>query len=336
MVLPGGPAYVGQRRSAAVLTVALGCSFLAGCGAASEAPSDGPVASAIPTVVAPSATWSTLRLTDPARSRVLDANGTVLATFTDGARTVALHGPVRVFAEPATTSATVRSTTWVRLLPEPFDGRVDRDWLRRELRDTSPDILAVAMQYVTAAPQVRDEHGRVVAGDADFGPLPPDGRRTEGSDFNDYLGIPWSYSDGVDQPEPRERGSLDCSGFIRIVFGYRSGYPLALGPSTTALPRVATVMMSHGPGVAIERDRGVVPSPRRLQPGDLLFFDHAGNDGVPFNHSGIYLGRDRRGHPRFVSSRRLVNGPSMGDAGEESVLTGVETRALRWRAARRV
>jgi hypothetical protein len=339
MVLPGRPAYAGLREPVAALVVALGLSLLTGCGAAPDVAS-GPVASG--PVAAPSNrpgpadTWSTQRLTHPDRVRVLGADGEVLATFTAGARTVAVHGPLRVFAEPATTSATVHSRTWVRLLPAPFDGHVDRGWLSHALQDTSPDVLAIALQYVTGAPPVRDRHGRVIAGDADFGRLLANGNRAEGSDFNDFLGIRWSYGGTVDPPEPRERGALDCSGFLRMVFGYRSGFPLTLGPSRTSLPRVAIVMMMHGPGVVIEPNRGVTPSVSRLQPGDLLFFDNTLTDPVPLSHSGIYLGRDTQGRPRFVSSRKVANGPTMGDAGGVALLTGTGFNAVRWRAARRI
>ena len=37
--------------------------------------------------------------------------------MTDGARTVALLGPERIFADPGFTAATVTTSTWVRILP---------------------------------------------------------------------------------------------------------------------------------------------------------------------------------------------------------------------------
>src|SRR4051794_3364157 len=40
------------------------------------------------------------RLANPGRTEVRDQTGAVLATFTDGARTVALTGPKRTFSEP--------------------------------------------------------------------------------------------------------------------------------------------------------------------------------------------------------------------------------------------
>ena len=330
------------RQTGSYVAAALVLGLTAAC---TLTPRAAPAPTSLPSPHAPSSgtpapssrtTWELRELDHPAGVRVLDAAGQVLATFTTGARTVTLRGPLRVFAEPAMTPATVRSRTWVRLLPHPFRGRVDRSWLEAALADRSPDVLAIAMEYVTGAPPQRDASGLVISGDAEFGPLQSDGLRSEGADFNDYLGVSWPYPGKADPPERAERGALDCSGFIRMVYGYRSGYPLSRGPSTSALPRVAVVMMTQGPGVVIARDRGTPPSPRRLAPGDLLFFDNTEGDGVAFNHSGIYLGRDSFGAPRFLSSRALVNGPSMGDAGGNSVLTGSGIYALSWRSARRI
>jgi hypothetical protein len=59
------------------------------------------------------------RLTGPDRTVVRDARGGVLATLTDNARTAVLTGPSRTFAEPETTTATVVTDTWVRLMPAP-------------------------------------------------------------------------------------------------------------------------------------------------------------------------------------------------------------------------
>ena len=92
------------------------------------------------------------RLSDPSRTVVTDREG-VVATFTDGARTVAVAGPLRTFAEPRFTHATVRTTTWVRLAPQPWTAGAEQDpwvrpWLASALTDTSPDVLAVAMEYL--------------------------------------------------------------------------------------------------------------------------------------------------------------------------------------------
>jgi cell wall-associated NlpC family hydrolase len=277
------------------------------------------------------------RATAPAGTLVTDrSTGAWLATFTDGARTVTLAGPARRFGE-ATTRATVRSTTWVRLLGAPFRGRVDRRWLARELADRSPDVLALGMQYVTGAPSRSDASGLRIAGDADYGPLQPDGTREEGSDFDDYLGIPWTFGTSVDQPEATQHGALDCSGFVRIVFGYRAGLPLTLRPNGVALPRRAFEQYASAPGRVLVRDRGRrVASLRALAPGDLVFFDAATDDGTQIDHVGIYLGVDSLGHRRFLSSRKSANGPTLGDLAGPSILDGAGLYARSFRAVRRL
>jgi cell wall-associated NlpC family hydrolase len=277
------------------------------------------------------------RLTGPSRTLVYSATGSWLATFTDGARTVDVSGPQRTFAE-STTTMTVSSRVWVRLLPNSFDGTVDTSWLAGALADTSNDVLAVAMQYVTGAAPVYDSSGRQVAADADYGPIGSDGTRQPGADFNDYLGVAWTYPNGsIDQPEADEFNSLDCSGFMRMVWGYRSGFPLALSPDGHGLPRRSYEMADGAPGVVVLPNLGVVPASRSaLQPGDLVFFDASTDDGTRIDHVGMYLGKDSAGHDRFISSRRTVNGPTMGDVGGRSILDGTGLYALSLREARRL
>jgi hypothetical protein len=82
------------------------------------------------------------------------------------------------------------------------------------------------------------EGGLQVAGDASYGPL-VDGEREEGSDFNDYLGITWSYPERNDLPEERQAQCLDCSGFIRMVFGFRRHLPGRLCEHDSALSQAA-------------------------------------------------------------------------------------------------
>lgn len=258
------------------------------------------------------------------------------ATFTVGARTVTITGPSRTFSEP-TTPATVTSSVWVRLLPTPFSGTIPEAWLSAALADRSPDVLATAMQYTTAAPTVLNAQGAVVSDDADYGPLQADGTRQEGSDFNDYLGRTWIYTSGVDEPEADQIGALDCSGFVRMVVGYRLGFPLTLNPDGRALPRRAVEMAASAPGVAVVPDTGArATNTGALRPGDLVFFDVSTNDGSDIDHVGIFLGRDSAGAPRFVSSRKTVNGPSMGDIGGRSTLSGTGIYASGWRSAHRI
>ncbi len=284
-----------------------------------------------------SSTWRFEELSDPSRVRVLDGGKEPVATFTVGARSVTVRGPARTLAEPSTTSATVTSTTYVRVLPRPFSGTVDIDWLTAALDDRSPDVLAVTLQYVTGAPTTRSSDGTILSSDADYGPLQDDGSRAEGSDFNDYLGVTWSYPTRLDAPEADQLGALDCSGFTRMAFGYRAGVPLTLDPDGVGLPRRAVQMLDSAPGVVTIPNTGVRPaSTDKLAPGDLVFFDASTDDGTAVDHVAIYLGPDSAGAPRFVSSRKKVNGPTMGDVGGRSLLSGTGLYATSWRAARRL
>ena len=280
--------------------------------------------------------WRYRRLHGPERVEVRDGRVRPVATFTLGARTVNVRGRRRVLHEPGTTSPSVSSHTRVRLLARPFTGHVPVRWLRAALRNTRPDVLAVALQYVSGAPTVRTSGGELVSSDADYGPLQSDGTRQEGSDFNDYLGVPWTYGTESDSPERDQHDALDCSGFVRMVMGYRAHVPLGLDTDGVRLPRRAVQMLAGAPGVVTIRDTGGVPSTRRLAPGDLLFFDADTADGTQVDHVAVYLGRDNNNAPRFVSSRKSVNGPTMGDEGGNSLLSGTGTYARTWRAARRL
>jgi NlpC/P60 family len=274
-----------------------------------------------------------------------DPQGRWLATLTRGARTVISAGPCRTFSEDA---VRVTHTTWVRALPAPFYGTIDRAWLRRALAANTarhPDLLALGMQYVRDAP-AQHEAGVQIAGDAAYGPL-VDGKRQEGSDFNDYLGVPWTYADGsVDAAEPPQFQCLDCSGFVRMLWGFRRHAPntapvLALSRTSSAdgsaLPRRAVQMAARAPGVLIERNRGVqLRDLSRLAIGDLVLFDADDHDGTAIDHVGLYLGVDNEGHHRFLSSRKGANGPTLADVRGKSVLDGKELYARSLRAVRRL
>lgn len=275
------------------------------------------------------------RLTEPDRVIVRDDVGPV-ATFTVGSRSVALRGPQRTFSE-STTTASVTTTIWVRLLSQPFSGTVDHGWLAARLADTSDDVLEVARQYLTGAPDRRDASGLRIAGDASYGPLLADGTREEGSDFNDYLGVAWSYGTSSDHPETRQYGALDCSGYVRAVFGHRTGGRMTLDPDGVALPRRAVQMNDSAPGVMVVPDAGRRPeSLASLQPGDLVFFDASTDDGALVDHVGIHLGTDSSGAPRFMSSRKGADGPTMGDIRGRSTLSGSGLYATSLRSARRL
>ena len=292
-------------------------------------------------------TTITQQLTDPDRTVVTGTSGVWKATFTNGARTVTLAGPARTFAEEG---ITVTHDVWVRCLSQPYTGTVDDGWLAAALGANEagdPDILALAMQYIRGAP-VRREGTVRIAGDAGYGPL-VNGRRQEGSDFGDYLGIPWVFPDDPsppDNPEPCQFRCLDCSGYIRMVWGFRrhlpgaeplGAVPLSRGVAPDALPRRAHQMCTDGPGVPIAPDTGVrLTDLSRLAIGDLVFFKADPADPAGVDHVGLYLGLDGAGERRFLSSRKGANGPTLADRRGKSVLDGAGLYARGLRAVRRL
>jgi cell wall-associated NlpC family hydrolase len=294
-----------------------------------------PVESA-PQAPAPVLGWVEKRTAAPAGSEIYDAQGRRIASFTDGCRTALLDGKERGFSE-RTAAHKVVSSQYVRVLPKPFDGKVDRAWLSAALADTAPDVLAISMQYVEGAPDVNKEALRI-AGDADYGPLKNDARQ-EGADFNDYLGITWTNDKEQDKPEKSQARCVDCSGFMRLVWGYRCGLSLTLKPGqdATLLPRRAVDMARAAPGVLIIKNEGARPADfGLLRPGDLVFFDASKDDGTDIDHVGMYLGLDEAKHPRFISSRKSINGPTFGDFKGDSRLDGEGLYAKAFRCARRL
>jgi cell wall-associated NlpC family hydrolase len=283
---------------------------------------------------APSDGWMAKRVMSPSRTEIRDGDGSLLAELTDGSRTAVLRGPVRAWTEAATTTARIAGDRWVRLLPRAFDGTFgieERAWLAAALGDRSPDALAVAFQYGSAAPDLLID-GRRIAGDARYG-------ASAGGDFNDYLGISWAYATWTDQPEPAEYGWLDCSGFVRQVFGYRLGMPMSIGPTGSAatLPRRAADQLAGAPGrVVIGNAAQQVTALRAVRPGDLVFFDASTSGGSAIDHVGIVVGLDGAGHLRFISSRQKADGPTIGDLGGASILDGTGYWARALRAVRRL
>ncbi|MBS0468166.1 MAG: hypothetical protein JSS31_04780 [Proteobacteria bacterium] len=291
------------------------------------------------------AVFTSHALRDPPRLELRTSHGRWLATLTRGARTVVSAGSRRSFSE---CGLTVTHAVWVRALPQPFAGTVDAAWLQRALAANArhqPDLLALAMQYLGGAP-ARREGGLQIAGDAAYGPL-VDGKRQEGADFNDYLGVDWIYpDDSVDAAEPGQLRCLDCSGYVRMLWGFRRHapnaapvMPLARTSSADgrALPRRAVQMNARAPGVLIERDRGVqLRDFARLGVGDLVLFDADPDDGTAIDHVGLYLGLDDDGHHRFISSRKGANGPTLADVHGKSILDGNGLFARGLRAVRRL
>ncbi|WP_071606564.1 NlpC/P60 family protein [Luteipulveratus halotolerans] len=287
-----------------------------------------------------------LRQSGPARTIVQDEHGRLVATFTDQCRLVAVTGPTRTFAEPQGTGETVRHSSWVRIAPQAWTPGSEKSWgkpwLIAALQDKKPDVLAVAMQYIQGSRDLQDTHGRRYAGNASFGPPGGPGQpRLEASDFYDYLGVPWTFPDGrVKTPEPARIGAMDCSGYLRMVFGYRLGFPLMSksepkpGP---ALPRRAYAMAAYAPGISVIPNRNAQPPAAelaKLQPGDMVFFETDTEIGI--DHSGIYMGLDSSRQHRFISSRGEPDGPNMGDIGRHSTLDGPGPFTRGFRTARRI
>ncbi|MGW4562085.1 NlpC/P60 family protein [Streptomyces sp. NPDC004561] len=292
------------------------------------------------------------RLSAPSRTVVRNSDGDTIATFTDGARTAVLTGPDRSFSEPRTTDATLTTNAWVRVLPHEWQQGMEksawfRRWFPKTLDDTSPDVFAVAFQYSSAgAPERHNGSGVRYAGTAHFGPRNQDvsnpldfAYHDEQSDFYDYLGVPWTFPDGTRvQPQKARYGDVDCSGFQRLVWGYRMGVPLHnTNAAGAGLPRRAFAIAAHGPGRLVIPDTGGQPTDLgALQPGDLVFFAIIKDRPDLIDHCGMYMGLDDEGRHRFYSSRSAANGPTMGDLSGRSLLDGTDFYARGFRAARRL
>ncbi|GGZ14368.1 hypothetical protein GCM10010387_03090 [Streptomyces inusitatus] len=295
--------------------------------------------------------WS--RLENPARSVLRGSDGRVEAVLTDGAQTAKLTGPARTFAEPASTASKVSTTDWVRIMPQPWTEGAEKkkwfkEWYAKHAGSKEADLFAFAFEYVAGAPQRKDANGLAYAGDANFGPLNTAGDkngdlRLEQSDFYDYLGTPYPFRDGTTgTPESMRARSLDCSGYIRIVLGYRARYPLmSSDKSGDGLPRTANGMARSPRGADILPLTGVSAQDRpsaidQLQPGDLVFFKLDQRTDQRLDHVGIVLGHDTEGHLIFISSREEINGPTIGDIGGVSRLDGNGYYAKTLRSAKRL
>ncbi len=289
------------------------------------------------------------RVQNPAGTEVVDKEtGDVVARLTDKARTAVFYGPEHTLKEPQTTSATVTTNAWVRVVPHQWKQGAEKEdwfpkWLAEYKNSKEPGALEIGTEYFKGAPDKTDENGVRYAGDADFGPFKDDGSglRDVGGDYNDYMGITVSHPDKPDDPpEKEDRNSLDCSGFLRIVLGYRMDYPL-FGKNETkgdGLQRQVQGMVDYAPGVLLVEDTGKRPdlatATENMLPGDIVFFETDGQPGL--DHSGFYMGKDSEGKHRFMSSRDAINGPTMGDVAGPSILDGNGLFANNFRAVRRL
>ena len=187
-------------------------------------------------------------------------------------------------------------------------------------------------------PAETDATGVIYRGDAGFGPeIAGAASRKENSDFYDYLGVPWTFADGKHAaPDPAHYRDIDCSGYLRLVLGYRMGLPLlnTNGPGA-GLPRRAYAIAAVGPGTVIIPDRSTTAHDyTALQPGDLVFFNLDTDPQI--DHAAIYLGLDDSGHHRFLSSRGKADGPTLGDLGGTSLLDDSGYYSRGFRTARRI
>jgi cell wall-associated NlpC family hydrolase len=240
---------------------------------------------------------------------------------------------------------TVTHSTWVRVLPAPFDGTWNTALASQILTwaaDTTPDVLAYAMMYITGAPAVTDAGlgGVQISGQSNYGPLSTAGVPVEGADFHDYLGMNWTFPNGETQTaNGAELRCLDCSGFVRMIYGYRMGIPMVrdLNFDGLNLPRQTKDIGLSGPGIIVAQASGAAPPLTGLQIGDVPHFDADTTDPVAgqLDHNGIYLGLDTNNRPRFINSRKTPNGPTFGDLGGSSALDGTGTYATSLRLIRR-
>lgn len=280
----------------------------------------------------------------PERIEVYGPKDSWLATFTHGAVTVSSHGPIRTFSEPSAAAA-VTHDVWVRTLDQPFAGKVDEEWLKAALeanRQRKDDILAIGMQYIAGAAPLYDKSGLRIAGAAFYGPLNESGERSEGSDVNDYLGF--RALSASRQPERERARSLDCSGFIRMIWAYRNElarppiepFRAETGTISRQIPRTAAAIFAAELGVVVIPDRGSPPQDlRALNVGDTLYFNAAEDRAEKIDHVALYLGLDAQQQHRFLSSRKSSDGPTMGDLHGASILEGDGHFARGFRAAKR-
>ena len=241
----------------------------------------------------------------------------------------------------------VTHATWVRMLPQPFTGWTPaveaavRGWLV----DSTPDVLAYSMMFIAGAPAVVDpglfttgvDAPKQVLGEARYGHTEPDGKRQEGADFNDYIRIPWAYPcltvPTTDVNERLQQYCLDCSGYVRMIFGYHLGLPLSLKDRADLdglnLPRRAVQIGPSGPGMLIAESTDVPVDTSNIRIGDIVTFNADAGDDDPAgeaeerdDHVGLFLGTDGAGNQLFVSSRKTANGPTFGPLGGVSYLNG--------------
>ena len=98
------------------------------------------------------------------------------------------------------------------------------------------------------------------------------------------------------QPDPQAFRSLDCSGYMRMLWGYRAGLPFAYLPDGVNLPRHSWEIAENAPGVVLIPNTGMqVADLSAIAPGDLVFFKWDEENPHPIDHVGnVPGGRHRR------------------------------------------
>ncbi|WP_217213669.1 NlpC/P60 family protein [Streptomyces sp. AC550_RSS872] len=225
----------------------------------------------------------------------------------------------------------VTHDTWVRVLPEPFDGTwtaAVEQRIRAWAGDTSPDALTYSSMYRPYAPAVTypAHQNAQVLGESGYSKPLPSGLREVGADFHEYMGLTWAFDSGenvTQAPDPKWLKNLDCSGFVRMVYGYHLGVPMSLAEDSVErryLPRRSEWQAASSPGIVVAQATDAPPSLDTLRIGDVLFWNDPDDGAV--SHTGIYMGLDQHGKRRFVSSRKTPNGPTMADLGGKSIIDG--------------
>ncbi|HVK65461.1 MAG TPA: hypothetical protein VM694_13350 [Polyangium sp.] len=292
---------------------------------------------------------------------IASISGEPVAWFTHGGYSVRMAGASRTLGA-STAAGSVTTTTWVRTLSEPFDVEKTSEvklsaWLNAargvNCDAGTQDVLAISYDYVEGGTK--------------------DARYALGADFHDFLGIDWDPIDAKSiLADLGLAGALDCSGYMRLVWGSRVNFthagedaslPLSLKSLSGHLPRSSEDMYRFGPGKIVVPFRThpagapafqgapTMAELAAIEPGDLVFFDTqcnytiatallCGKNVGAISHVGMFVGRDNGGNYRFISSRTTANGPTVGNTGGWSIFNagadGTGSYPQRFRGARRL
>ncbi len=121
--------------------------------------------------------------------------------------------------------------------------------------------------------------------------------------------------------------------------GYADAIPLSrqIKPDSSTRPRRAWQICVGAPGINIVPNTGIqVTDFSKLGIGDLVFFDASDDDGSEIDHVGMFMGLDAANKHRFISSRKSINGPTLGNFNGKSLLEGTGLYARSFRAVRRL